>query len=213
MSKTIESRATKSPVAIQKRSDGKAMLVGYGAVFYNPADAGTQYEMWEECYERIMPGAFDRALREMQDVRCLRNHQPDSLLGRVASGTLRLSIDNRGLKYECDLPDNTLGNDTKVSLERGDLDGSSFSFQATRCAWIYESKDGEETSIRQIEDVDLYDVGPVTFPAYTGATAGMRSESRAGLEAELIAERSKQRAEADAVDMAATMARLECEAD
>jgi HK97 family phage prohead protease len=67
----------------------------YGAVFFDPDDSGTEYEMYDDVFERIMPGAFDKALRE-DDVRGTFNHDSSCLLGRTASGTMRLSVDRRG---------------------------------------------------------------------------------------------------------------------
>lgn len=202
----IETRSTPRPVEIRS-NDGKNVAVGYAAVFYNPADPGTQYQLWEGCFERIMPGAFDRALRENQDVRGLFNHSTSQLLGRVSAGTLRLSVDNIGLRYEIDLPDNTAGNDCKVSLERRDLRESSFSFSTYengKVTWTEENRDGQQLSIRQIEDCDVYDVGPVTFAAYDSSTAGLRSAGHESIKAEQevwLEKRQSAKSEAEAVEV------------
>ncbi len=121
-----------------------------------------------------MPGAFDRAVRE-DDVRALRNHDVDNLLGRTKSGTLRLSVDSQGLRYEIDAADDPESRTTISQLRRGDLDGSSFAFQTTDEEWRKE--DGK--FIREIRGVRLFDVGPVTFPAFEGTTAGVRSNDMA----------------------------------
>ena len=75
-------------------------ITGVGAVFFDPRDAGTEFELYEDVRERIMPGAFDRCLRQRQDVRGLFNHDPNCLLGRTAAGTMNLSVDKRGLVVE-----------------------------------------------------------------------------------------------------------------
>jgi HK97 family phage prohead protease len=147
---------------------------GYGACFWN-GEAGTQYALAPGLRERIMPTAFDRCLRERQDVRGLFNHSADLLLGRTASGTMRLVVDGRGLRYEIDLPDTQIGRDVATSIERGDLSGSSFSFRIVKQTFSMSSAPDAEDDIRLIEDVDVYDVGPVTFPAYEATTAGMRA--------------------------------------
>lgn len=210
----VERRSTARPVEIRSEGEGKSVCHGYAAVFYSPSDPGSQYQLWEGVYERIMPGAFDRMLREQQDVRALFNHSPDSLLGRVSAGTLRLSIDSIGLRYEIDLPDNTAGRDTKESLARGDLKESSFSFNCYRngkVSWVDQTIDGVELSIRQIEDCDVMDVGPVTFAAYDSTTSGIRSGDREQLEAE-VAELRKQRRtgqdEADEIDIRMRMIQI-----
>ena len=155
---------------------------GTAAVFFREDDPdGTQYLLWQDVYERIMPGAFDAALERPDDVRCLQNHDPRMLLGRSTAGTLRLSVDDDGLLYEVDTPDTTAGRDTLVSLERGDMTGSSFSFVAEKVSWREETDDdGKTIWYREVEQVRLFDVSPVTFPAYTGTAAGVRAMRSAG---------------------------------
>ncbi len=79
-----------------------------------------------------------------------------------------------GLAYEIPFDAKDLDHQRVASkLDRGDVTGSSFAFVATRTSWIEQKQpDGDYIYIRQIEDLDLYDVGPVTYPAYTGTTAG-----------------------------------------
>lgn len=208
-------RSTARKVEIRSDAEGKSIAHGYAAVFYNSTQPGTQYELWEGCVERIMPGAFDRAIRENQDVRALFNHDEDHLLGRVSAGTCRLSVDAIGLKYEIDLPDNAIGNNVRVSLGRGDLRESSFSFAARRngkITWTEETVDGKTLCIRQVEDCDLFDIGPVTFAAYDASTAAVRSDSRRELEQERQEYLGPIVDEVDAVDMRAREVFLsECE--
>lgn len=160
-----------SHVRIEKREDGGNMLVGYGAVFYRDGEAGTEYELWRGVMERVSRNAFKRALKEKQDVRGLFNHDPSHVLGRTTSKTMRLSVDDIGLRYEIDLPDTASGRDVGALVERGDVTGSSFSFAVVKETW-QRTDDGE---LRILEDLDLFDTGPVTFPAYEGTTAGVRS--------------------------------------
>lgn len=159
-------------VGVETRSDGGKTIVGYGAVFYRATDQGTEYRLWKDMVERIKPGAFDRALSERQDVRGLFNHDAARILGRTASGTMRLSIDEIGLRYEIDLPDTQEARDLATLIDRGDITGSSFSFGANKTEWE-DMPDG--MSVRAIVDLDLYDVGPVTYPAYEATSAAVRS--------------------------------------
>jgi HK97 family phage prohead protease len=161
-------------IRVESRADGGKMIVGYGAVFHREGEAGTEYRLAPDIVERIAPGAFSRALKEQQDVRGLFNHDPNMLLGRSAAGTMRLTADQRGLRYEIDLPETQIGKDVAASIARGDLTGSSFSFRINGKEGQRFEK-GKEYDVRHIVDVDLYDVGPVTFPAYEGTTTGMRS--------------------------------------
>lgn len=169
-------------VHIQKRDDGSQVIAGYASVFYDPADEGTEYQLWGGTVERILPGAFDRVIEEHQDARALFNHDSDHLLGRVSAKTLRLSVDKRGLQYEIDPPETQLGKDLPVSIERGDLSGSSFSFIVGKTVWIVENEGtDQERTIREIHEIsELFDVGPVTYPAYEATTAGVRGEGDLG---------------------------------
>lgn len=172
---------------VAARADGKEKtFAGYAAVFYRAADKGTEYRLWDDMVERIMPGVFDSALRESHDARGLFNHDPSHVLGRVSAKTLRLSVDAIGLRYEIDAPDTQVARDLAVSMERGDVTGSSFAFVARKVAWIEEGK----LLIREVHDLELYDVSPVTYPAYDATTADLRAVMGDGMVAV--------RAEADA---------------
>ena len=125
--------------------------------------------------EIIAPGAFDLVLSEKQDVRGLFNHDADAILARVKSGTLSLSVDETGFRYEFEAPDTTAARDLIASLKRGDIDGSSFSFVVAEGgdSWAYVS----DQIVRTITKIQrCYDVGPVTFPAYLDATAGLEMD-------------------------------------
>ena len=192
--------------------DGKSDVIsGYAAVYYTENDPGSEYQMWDDMCERIRPGAFDRAIRE-DDVRGLLNHESCEILGRTTNGTLRLRVDSKGLSYEIDPPDTQAGRDAVTLLRRGDIDGSSFQFEPLKVTWQEEkTTDGRMKYIRWLEEVRLFDVGPVTFPAYQSASSGLRSEDReTGIRDELEAWKQSrksgdQRAQAD-LDLIATTA-------
>ncbi len=122
-----------------------------------------------------MAGAFSRALERKDDCRGLFNHDPNHVLGRASSGTLRLEQDGKGLRYEIDLPDTQAARDLATSIERGDVDGSSFAFDVDGQTFRSSRDDsGNITVVREVTSVTLYDVSPVTYPAYSGSTVGMR---------------------------------------
>lgn len=157
-------------------------IVGYAAVFHDGSE-DTQYELWRGAVERIDPHAFAEALRS-DDAVALMNHDANLLLGRVSAGTLKLSVDKRGLRYE--IPYDEGDEDhrrVRRKIERGDLSGSSFAFQVTKQEWRHEANQ----SVRLIQSVKLMDVGPVTFPCYRGSSASLRSdhlaEARSSFEA------------------------------
>lgn len=205
----MERRSIERPAKIETRADGAKVLSGYAAVFHRQGDPGTEYELWRGCVERIAPGAFARAIKERHDVRGLANHEPSQLLGRLPAGTLRLVEDTVGLRYEIDLPDTQIARDVAVSIERGDLTGSSFAFRATVVQWTEEA----DIEVRTLVDLDLYDVGPVTYPAYAATTAGLRSDGDdTGAKAERDAWRAEQRrisGQATAIAIRARMAEID----
>jgi HK97 family phage prohead protease len=209
---TIYRSCNTLPVELsRKKTDEPPRIVGYAAVFYRSDDPRTEFEMLPGFRERIAPEAFNRALAEGQDVRGLFNHDPNQVLGRMPK-TMRLKTDKTGLAYEIDLPDTNLGRDLASLIERGDVRGSSFSFRVVGRS-LQDLPDGG--TIRTLEDVDLLDVGPVTFPAYEATTADMRAAYGKALEAARtlrgwqstetpggLAERVRRRLEALAREMA-----------
>jgi len=162
---------------IETRDDDKPPKIeGYGAVYYDPNDPGTEYQLWRDTFERIQQGAFDRAISE-DDVRSLFNHDANIVLGRNRSdpATLTLRSDKVGLYYSVTPPDTQLARDQVVTpIRRGDVSGSSFMFVPKRVVWIEEERDDREIEIRQIEEVELWEVGPVVFPAFDSTTSGVR---------------------------------------
>src|SRR5579864_4016948 len=146
-------------------------IEGYAAVYGRAAQLpGFQ--------ERIQPNAFKRAVETRQDVVCLFNHDSNLILGRTTAGTLRLSQDDRGLHYECDLPNTQAGRDTHESIKRGDINGCSFAFTvpADGQRWSeQEGEDGEYFIMRDLVDLNLHDVSPVTYPTYAGTNVYARS--------------------------------------
>ena len=129
--------------------------------------------------EQVAPGAGSRAIVE-DDIRGLKNHDPSLLLGRNKSGTMRLFEDNVGLRFEIDVPDTTVGRDLVVSAKRGDITGASFSFRVIDQEWGVTDSD---FPLRTIKSMQMFDTGPVTFPAYLDSESGLRSNPAARREA------------------------------
>lgn len=145
--------------------DDGARIIGHAAVFNRMASEELGFR------ERVAPGAFTKLLDTKPEVRALFNHDPNCVLGNTKSGTLRLSEDSTGLLMDTMPPDTQAGRDVVTSIRRGDITGQSFSFLAND-EWSMEG--GVET--RTITEVyKLYDVGPVTFPAYPDTSVALRS--------------------------------------
>ena len=166
--------------------DGKNYLEGYAAR-YNVRSSDLGWGM----YEVLVPGAFTRALAEGQDVRHLVNHDPSLLIGRTKAGTTVLSEDAQGLRFKTALPDTQLARDLRVSVDRGDINECSFGFICRKATWVEEKDDkGENVSdLRQVQDVDLFDISIVTYPAYpqTNAKLAMRTMFPEGIPEEIRA--------------------------
>ncbi|MCC6123400.1 MAG: HK97 family phage prohead protease [Pirellulales bacterium] len=165
-----QATAAPAPTYSRNADGGVKRITGYGAVFYDPKIAGTEFELCPGVFERIAPLAFHGVLRDSQDVRGLFNHNPDWVLGRTGAGTMRLAVDSRGLRYEIDIDsDDAVAGHIARAVERGDIDGSSFSFTIESDTWAYDP--ARKADIRIIQSVEkLFDTGPVTYPAYRATT-------------------------------------------
>ena len=133
---------------------------GYAAVF------NSRTLLWEGLEEVISPGAFSRALSG-SDIRCLFDHDWSKVLGRTKSGTLRLEEDDRGLKFEVELPNTTVANDLIESMSRGDINQCSFGFIPTDETWDYNT----DPVLRTVNEVELFEVSIVSLPAYQDTEA------------------------------------------
>jgi HK97 family phage prohead protease len=173
-----ETRVLTLPGSELRLEDGSAnnppKIIGYAAVFQLLSEplAGGLFR------ERINPQAFEATLRRNDDVRALINHQEDKVLGRTKSGTLRLSTDAKGLKAEILPPDTHAARDLLESIRRGDIDGMSFGFQTIRDVWSENPIDAQPVLVRELLEVKLFDVSPVTFPAYPQTELAVRSLQR-----------------------------------
>ena len=173
-----ECRFLSASVELRKEGeDKKPMVRGYAAKFDSLSEnmGSSEYEI----REIIKPGAFDEVLGD--DVRALFNHDSSAILARSKNGegTLHMGVDSVGLWYEFEAPDTQVGRDLVTSIARGDVDQSSFSFTVRKDGQDWEERqegDGPTIATRTITKVArLYDVAPVTYPAYPDATVALRS--------------------------------------
>lgn len=127
--------------------------------------------------ETIAATALDNC--DMSDVIGVFNHDPDQLLGRTRNNTLELTrTEDGGLAYRIPYdPQDPDHQRVMRKIERGDVDGSSFLFHAKNDEWAEEKDEaGGSLYTRNVLEIDvLYDVCPVTNPAYPDATAAKRS--------------------------------------
>lgn len=166
----MERRFMITPELRVDASDSAPEIEGYAAVF----------GQWSELLfgffrEMILPGAFDDVLGD--DVRGLKNHDPNFILGRNRAGTLDLATDSQGLHFRVRPPARSSWvRDLLESMERGDINQSSFAFDAAKDKWYVQNDEGETEERREVEKAKrLYDISIVTYPAYPTAMAHVRS--------------------------------------
>lgn len=163
----MELRIITMPVEMRE-VDGRPVIEGYAAVFNRMSD---DLGGWQEV---IDPGAFALVLTD--DVRSLWQHSPLHVLGRLRSGTLSIWEDEVGLQYQVVPPDAQWARDALITIKRGDVDQSSFAFSVLPDGerWML---DESGRVVRHIVRVArLYDVSPVTFPAYPETSVDVRSK-------------------------------------
>lgn len=172
-------RATSGLVVRAEGDEPGRTLEGYAAVF----NRWTEIESWWEGHflERLAPGAFDDTLAKRGDrVKVLFNHGFDPSIGDKPLGKpARMEPDETGLWTETPLDRTSYNDDLIESLRSGAIDGMSFRFRVTEEEWkdTPDPSDDNPRGLpeRTIKGLDLYEYGPVTFPAYEATTAGVRS--------------------------------------
>lgn len=132
-------------------------IIGHAAVF------NKRVKIYGDAWEEIAPGAFSEAIRS-EDIYALWNHEASNVLGNTGAETLRLAEDEVGLHYEIIPPDTTLGRDLVTLIKRGDVRKSSFGFNIEDERITKLEGKGVLRTILKVKP--LFDVSPVTFPAY-----------------------------------------------
>jgi hypothetical protein len=173
MTTTIEKRYLSHPAAeirLDKAAPGQLpKIVGYAAVYDKLSEDLGYFR------EKIRAGAFSLCLGKDPDVRALVDHDPARILGRTRSGTLTLLSTSKGLRAEISPGDTSAGRDICESIQRGDVSGMSFGFRTLADEWTEQPIDGKLTLVRELIECELFDVSPVTFPAYPDTEVGLRS--------------------------------------
>lgn len=177
----------------------KRYIEGHAAVF----------DSWSETLggifpfkEKVRKGAFSQTIKK-DDIRALFNHDPNYVLGRNKAGTLELKEDETGLYVRIIPPDTQAARDLITSIERGDINQMSFGFTVEEEKW--DTVEGID--VRELRKVKLFDVSPVTFPAYPSTDVGVRAmESYENYRAEV---RNKEEMKSRAAEKAAAKRKIE----
>lgn len=197
--KVPERRSLAAPATVELEARDEApespVIRGHAAVFDRKSfDLGGFYEI-------VARGAFRKALDagRAADCRCLFNHDPNLVLASVHNNTLDLREDPQGLHYYANPADTSWARDVRELVRRGDIYQSSFAFTVARDRWE-ETEDGE--IVRTVLEVhDLYDVSPVTYPAYPQTDVSGRNHLPAPV-AEAVPDAADEELEAREGDLA-----------
>jgi HK97 family phage prohead protease len=158
------------PAEITREEGGdRPVINGYPILYNSRSD-----KLYGYFFEEIVGGAFDEAVQE-DDVRALFNHDPSFIFGRNIAKTLTLESDSRGVKMRAEVPDYYWTSYMISAIERGDVTGFSFQFRPTKNEWV-TLRDGDEVEyLHRVIKSNLYDVSPVTYPAYPQTRIDIRS--------------------------------------
>ena len=161
----MEKRTFNIDTRVDTNDEGRDIVVGHASVYDSKSNNLGDF------YEYIERGAFTQELIEQSDVRALINHDQNLILARSTSGTLNLRADEKGLRYEFEMPETSYGKDLAISMKRGDISQSSFAFTVGEDEW---STNDLGENIRTIKKIDmLYDTAIVTYPAYSQAQSDL----------------------------------------
>ena len=161
--------------------EGERILTGEFARFNEWTEISSLYE--GHFLERIAPGAFDDTLaNDLDRVKVLFDHGHDPSLGNKPLGTIRsVEPTDTGVAYEVALIETDYNREFIIPAADAGLLGASFRMRIRAETENRPTEPADHNPMmlpeRTIEAIDLYEFGPVTFPAYQGATASMRSRS------------------------------------
>lgn len=151
---------------IDEADDGLT-LEGYAAVFNTPTSIRDHLGEYEETVAR---GAFSKTLSERMPVLQF-DHGTHPMIGSIPLGSIRKVVeDDQGLFVRARLSNNWLVQPVREAIQEGSIRGMSFQFAVLRDDW------NTDKTARTIQEVKLYELGPVVFPAYEQTTVGVRSE-------------------------------------
>ncbi|MDM5439854.1 HK97 family phage prohead protease [Bacillus hominis] len=167
MDKTETREIVTQKIEIREDDNGNRTLTGYAVKWEKKSLVMGYYRKFREQFKN---GAFTESLQN-DDQRFLWSHDTSKVLGRTKNNTLRLSEDAVGLRFELDLPNTTLGNDTYESIKRGDVDGVSFGF--SMITQDIEEPD-DDLMLRTVTKAKLLEVSAVAFPAYPDSEVSAR---------------------------------------
>ena len=159
-----------APFELRAAADDGFTLEGYGAVFGEV----TRVDSWEGLFDEVIAkGAFSKTIRERKPVLQF-DHGRDVATGSVPIGAIEeLREDRRGLFVRAQMHDNARVEPIRQAIASGAIDGMSSRFRVIREEW--DDSEDRDVPLRTILEVELFELGPVVFPAYESTSVGVRS--------------------------------------
>lgn len=151
------------------KDDENMIVEGYALKFNRESN------LLGEFVEVISPEALRNA--DLSDVRCLIDHNSSYVLGRTVADTLKLEIDDVGLRFRCELPNTSYARDLYENIKLGNINQCSFGFTIEEDGDEFERREDGifKRTVNKIRS--LFDVSIVTYPAYedTDVAPALRS--------------------------------------
>ncbi|MCK8097976.1 HK97 family phage prohead protease [Bacillus sp. 2CMS4F] len=160
MSKEVEIRTSQEgALKAHSDNDGPKVISGYALKF------GTRSHNLGGFIEMIDKRALDQT--DMSDVRALIDHDPSKILGRTSAGTLKLEVDDIGLRFDVTLPNTQYASDLYENLRVGNISNCSFGFMLGKDGDSFTRDQETGLPLRSLRNISkLTDVSVVTYPAY-----------------------------------------------
>lgn len=156
------------PAEIASAKTSGNLMSGYASVFNYPIDSGVPSHP-QTTY--VMPGAFTKTLNENRDmIQVLFNHGMDPRYGQLPIGRVQdIKQDRHGLFTQVELHDGPDNENIRAALAQGALRAMSIQFE------VMQQDYSDDRSERYLQQLKLWEFGPVTFPANEAATAQLHS--------------------------------------
>lgn len=172
---------------------------GYGVVFNSDSLPLTVYDSTHG-HVRVVEQITRESMRDadMSDVMGAYNHNFEKILGRTTSGTMTIDVDDAGVRYTIRAGKQSYATDLLESLRRGDVVGSSFTFTYDFDEG-YEFEDRDDGTLVAVPKkiTKIYEMGPVTNPAYPETSAENRTDALVKAVKRHLEQREKLKTEAE----------------
>jgi len=159
------------------------MIEGYAIVFNEQSQLLADW--YQGPYREIIhPEAIDMEKLNASDIKMTLWHNREKLIARSCkgSGTLKLSVDERGVKYEFEAPRTPDGETALELVRRGDLAGSSFTYWSDENTSVRYEKDEEGVLLRHVNSIDnIYEMTIASDPAYQQTSVSAREVESHGV--------------------------------